>query len=352
MLEIFYSWYKKYFSQPETVVLLSFILILLFLFHVFGQMLAPLLVSLVVSYLLDWFIEFFHVRLRIPRVISVLLVFAVFMGLVVWFLLSLFPLLWQQSSSLLNTLPGMQTQAKQFFADLATKYPRYVSPDLFENILQALKEQSVSLGQKLLTISLSTIPNLFYAAIYLFLVPLLVLFMLLDRNRLIGWFKNKMPEQSSLIIKVWHEVHEGIGNYIRGKGIEAVIVSIATYIGFYIFNMDYAILLSVGTGLSCLFPYIGAVFITIPVILVVLFTWGFASTSVYVLLTYALIQLLDGNVLAPLLFSEAVSIHPIAIIIAVLVFGGIWGFWGVFLAVPLAVAVKAIITTWPVTKDG
>ncbi|MCP4994536.1 MAG: AI-2E family transporter, partial [Gammaproteobacteria bacterium] len=59
------------------------------------------------------------------------------------------------------------------------------------------------------------------------------------------------------------------------------------------------------------------------------------------------IQALDGNVLVPLLFSEVVNLHPVAIILAILVFGGLWGFWGVFFAIPLATMVQAILTAWP-----
>ena len=67
------------------------------------------------------------------------------------------------------------------------------------------------------------------------------------------------------------------------------------------------------------------------------------------LLAYGVLQALDGNVLVPLLFSEAVDLHPVAIIIAVLAFGGIWGFWGVFFAIPLASLIKAVINAWPTT---
>jgi len=61
---------------------------------------------------------------------------------------------------------------------------------------------------------------------------------------------------------------------------------------------------------------------------------------------------LDGNVLVPLLFSEAVNLHPVAIIVAVLFFGGLWGFWGVFFAIPLATLVKAVFNAWPRDESG
>ena len=65
------------------------------------------------------------------------------------------------------------------------------------------------------------------------------------------------------------------------------------------------------------------------------------------MVAYTVIQALDGNVLVPLLFSEAVDLHPVAIILAILFFGGLWGFWGVFFAIPLAALVKAVIDAWP-----
>ena len=60
-----------------------------------------------------------------------------------------------------------------------------------------------------------------------------------------------------------------------------------------------------------------------------------------------MIQFLDGNILVPLLFSELVNLHPVAIILAVLFFGGLWGVWGVFFAIPLATLISAVINAWP-----
>jgi putative permease len=69
------------------------------------------------------------------------------------------------------------------------------------------------------------------------------------------------------------------------------------------------------------------------------------------MLAYGIIQIIDGNVIVPLLFSEAVNLHPVTIIIAVILFGGLWGFWGVFFAIPLATLVKAVINAWSSTQE-
>ncbi|CAK3917619.1 putative transporter YfgO (fragment) [Vibrio crassostreae] len=111
--------------------------------------------------------------------------------------------------------------------------------------------------------------------------------------------------------------------------------------------MFYSVLLAVAVGFSVLIPYIGAAAVTVPVAIVGLFQWGLEPQFYWLLLAYGIIQALDGNVLVPVLFSEAVNLHPVAIIVAVLVFGGLWGFWGVFFAIPLATLVKAVWNALP-----
>jgi putative permease len=105
-------------------------------------------------------------------------------------------------------------------------------------------------------------------------------------------------------------------------------------------------LISLFVGLSVLVPYIGVTVMIFPVALFAYFQWGFEPAFFYTLIAYAVIQLLDGNLLAPLLLSEVVNLHPVSIITAILVFGGLWGLWGLFFAIPLATLVHAVIKAW------
>ena len=128
---------------------------------------------------------------------------------------------------------------------------------------------------------------------------------------------------------------------------EITIIGAVSYAAFTTFDLNYTALLALLVGLSVIVPYIGAFLVTIPVMLVALFQFGLAGDFYWVVGLYMLIQVLDGNVLVPLLFSEAVDLHPVAIIIAVLVFGGLWGVWGVFFAIPLATLCNVLLTSWP-----
>ena len=81
--------------------------------------------------------------------------------------------------------------------------------------------------------------------------------------------------------------------------------------------------------------------------IVAYFQWGLEPYFFWAIGSYLLLQALDGNVLVPLLFSEAVNLHPVAIMVSILVFGNLWGIWGVFFAIPLATLVKALLASWP-----
>ena len=105
-------------------------------------------------------------------------------------------------------------------------------------------------------------------------------------------------------------------------------------------------------ALSVLIPYIGAAVVTIPVVLVAWFQWGWGSEFGYLLAAYIVIQLLDGNLLVPILFSEVNNLHPVAIISAVLIFGSLWGLIGIFFAIPLATFVHAVINAWPTNAEA
>ena len=135
--------------------------------------------------------------------------------------------------------------------------------------------------------------------------------------------------------------------YARGKVVDILIVGAVSYVAFTGFGIRYAALLALLVGLSVIVPYIGAFLVTVPVAAVAFFQWGLTAEFYWILAVYTVIQILDGNVLVPLLFSEAVNLHHVAIIVAVLFFCGIWGLCGVFFAIHLETLIKAVINAWP-----
>ncbi len=230
---------------------------------------------------------------------------------------------------------------------LPERYPEVISVAQVQEIIGVLRQEITLLGQTVLSLSLSSVVGLITVLVYLILMPLLVFFFLKDKQLIMDWVVGFLPSKRKFADAVWRDVDRQIANYVRGKFWEIVIVGATSFITFTFMGLQYAVLLGVLVGLSVIIPYIGAAVVTFPVLLIAWFQWGWGGDFIWLTAAYFIIQALDGNVLVPLLFSEAVNLHPVAIIVAILVFGGLWGLWGVFFAIPLATLVQALITAWP-----
>lgn len=346
MFKVLRDWVQRYFSDEEAVVLAVLLVLGFTAVLTLGGMLAPVLAGLVLAFLMQGLVRLL-VRLRLPRVGAVWLVFTLFIGLLGVFLLVLVPLLWQQLITLFNELPGMLGKWQSLLLLLPERYPHLVSDEQVLRAIEVVRSEIGKFGQLALSFSLSSLPLLVNIMIYLVLVPILVFFFLKDRQVISRWFRGYLPRERTLITRVAQEMNQQIANYIRGKVIEIIICGGVTYAAFIALGLNYAALLALLVGLSVVVPYVGAVVVTVPVALIALFQWGWGDQFIYLMVVYGVIQALDGNVLVPLLFAEAVNLHPVAIICAVLLFGGLWGFWGIFFAIPLATLFKAVLDAWP-----
>jgi len=346
MIKLFNDWYTRKFSDPHAVVLVL-ILVSSFLFlALFSHLLMPVLVALAIAFLLDLPVNKL-MHLNFSRTSATTVVVSSFIGIALVAGLGLMPIIWQQSSNLLQEIPHMVAEGQKYLLTLPEKYPDIIQASQIETFISTIKEKIVEWGQLALTASFNSISDLVALMVYLILVPLMVFFFLKDKHDLFAGFSRYLPKERRMAVQVGTEMNQQILNYIRGKVIEILIVGIISTITFIFLDLRYSVLLGVVVGLSVLVPYVGATVATIPVFLVALFQWGFSNELGYVMLAYGIIQALDGNVLVPLLFSEAVNLHPVTIIISVILFGGLWGFWGVFFAIPLATLVKAVINAWP-----
>jgi putative permease len=258
------------------------------------------------------------------------------------------PLITQQAIELVQQIPAFISRVQTQIMRLPELYPQFITESKIQEIMFTIQKELLIYGQSALSVSAASVVSIVGAMVYLFLVPMMVFFFLKDKQTLLNWIVQYLPKDRHLSVRVWEEIDMQIGNYVRGKFAEVFILWVISYITFSMMDLNYAMLLSVLMGLSVIIPYIGATLVTFPVLLVAYFQWGFSGDQfMYIVIAYSIIQAFDGVVLVPVLFSEAVNLHAIAIIIAILFFGGLWGFWGVFLAIPLATVVKAVLTAWP-----
>ncbi len=343
--------FKRFLPNSQAVALAIILIVSFVLIYSLSSLLMPVFVSIVMAYLLEGLVNKAE-SMKMPRLPAVYLVFSVFMACLVFLLFYLIPMVSQQAVELVQQIPEIINRAQTGIMRLPEMYPKLISESKIQQIMFAVQRELLTYGQNVLSISAASVVGLVSVMIYLFLVPMMVFFFLQDKQQLIAWFLQFMPRDRNLTVHVWEEVDMQIGNYVRGKFGEVFILWAVSYVTYAMMGLNYAMLLAVLMGLQVIIPYIGATLVTFPVLAVAYFQWGFGGDEfMYIVIAYSIIQALDGVVLVPILFSEAVNLHAIAIIVAILFFGGLWGFWGVFLAIPLATVVKAVLTAWPRIGD-
>lgn len=346
MIKLINDWYTRHFSDPQ-VAILAFLLLLGFgVVYFAGNLLTPLFAAVIIAYLLDGAVLFLR-RFKIPQFIAMVTTFSIFVIFLLIVLFILAPLMFKQTTQFMLEIPRMLAEGQDVIMMLPEKYPQIISQEFTGEILASIKGNITASSQKFVSLSLASVVDVFSFLVYLVVVPLLVFFFLKDKYLILSWFRSFLPRDRALVATVWSEVNGKITGYVRGKFMEILIIWVISYVTFLIFGLNYALLLSFTVGISVLIPYVGAIAVTLPVAIVAYFQWGYSYETVYVLTAYAIIQFLDGNLLVPLLFSEMVNLHPAAIIMSVLIFGGLWGVWGVFFAIPLATLVHSVMNSWP-----
>ena len=337
---------KNIFNNEETIIFSLAILLFFLVISFFGSILTPFIISMVVAYLLVGMqkkIQSYDVSANVSLIIT----FSVFIitgaALLIW----LVPLLYIQLQAFILDVPNLINNFLDFVSELPAKFPDLVSSEQISIFFQAVSEEASVIAQNIVKSSISGIQSAITFLLYIILFPILVYFFLFDRKNIIDGFIKIIPGKRQMLSNIWAEMDIQLSNYVRGKTIEIFIVGIAAAIIFVSLGLKYSALLSVLVGLSVIIPFVGAFLVTIPIVIVGLLQFGL-STEFYLLIgLYLLLQALDGNLLVPIIFSETVKLHPVVIILAVFIFGSMFGFWGVFFSIPIATFIKAVWNAWP-----
>jgi|TARA_B100001939_G_scaffold114737_1_gene99207 putative permease len=341
MQSLFNKFIKRFFSNEESVYFAILLIFSFFFIILFGNVLLPVIISIVIAFLLNGFMTTL-IKYNMSQKLSLSITLIVFFG----FYLSLFmalPSIGTEINNLLQNLPIIVSSFQQNLIEMNNYFSEEEIDQIFANLSNQISVLlSSALGQLAGTVSL-----MFNAILYAIMIPLMVFFFLKDKSILLPIASIILPKENGFMQSVFAEMNDQLFNYVTGKFIEMLLVASASYILFAFLGLPYAVLIAILVGLSVIIPIFGAILVTIPVVLIGLYEWGLSENFYWLLGFYLLIQILDGNVLVPILFSTRNNLHPVVIIIAVLFFGGIWGFWGLFFAIPLATFVKAIINSWP-----
>ncbi len=346
MINFLKNFFDRYFFDDEQFAALFIISIGIIILYFLGGIIAPVLVSILIAYILNGFMSFLEEKGN-SRFLALSVTLFIF-SLIYLSIFLVLPFLSRQILLLVSDIPQIYESVNVFLSAQLANYT--VSSNQLDEVLVNAFSYIPTLFQNALLQLNSGFSAVMNALLYLIIVPFLVFFLLKDRDVFLNYVKVLLPEKKDLLSKIWKDVNIQLYGYLRGKGLEMLLVTLVTGLVFYMQDVNYSVILAILVGLSVLIPYVGAILVTIPVILIGLFQWGLDSDFYIFIASYLIIQALDGNVLMPLLLGREVKLHPVIIITAVLIFGGIWGFWGLLLAIPIATFLRAILVSWP-TKE-
>ncbi len=346
MIPILRKWQQQYLSQEEAIVLILMLAVSSIVLWLWGSIFFPIIAAVIFAYILQGMIN----RLQnwgMPFYVAFLITFFAFIGLCTGLILIVLPVVWRQCVALSRELPFIFSQLQDILLALQKQYPTFINTGSIREWSESLTSEVASIVQHLLQAWIASLQHIIRFTIYIILIPILIFFLLKDKDKIIKTVEQYLPRKRTFLVQIWRDMDINITGYLRGKVIEMLVVGITSYICFVLFGLNYAALLALGSGLSVFVPLIGAIVITIPIVIIAFLQWGMEPIFLWLCVSYIVLQLLDGYLLVPLLFAETVNISPLTILISILIFGGLWGFWGVFFAIPLVTFIKVLLNTWP-----
>jgi putative permease len=344
-MNVLFEWVKTNLSDRQVVLLVGFLVFAFLFLYFFGNMLAPVLAAVVISFLLDGIVGKLTKR-GVSHGLAVVFTFASFLVGSFLIFFAVLPPIAAQVVNFMNSLPEMISTVDQQADKLPELLPGIIDQEWVDSLMAAVQREILELAPRAVELAGSNIAGFIAFIVYAILVPVMVFFFMKDKDQILSWLGGFLPKDRPLSEQVWNEGIEKAAAYARGKVIEVVIVGLAGWVLLLMFDVPYAAFLAFITGLSVIVPYVGATVATIAVVVVAFAQWGFTGQAYLVTGLYIGLHILDGFVLVPWLFSKVAKLHPIAIILAILFFGGLWGFWGVFFAIPLATLANAVLRAW------
>lgn len=261
-------------------------------------------------------------KIRIPRVISILLVYSIVFGLFGVSLAGTIPLLVSQSTKFITDLPGFAAQVLPFWNIDVTTLTRQIAP-ISENIVKV----TVGIFSNIVT-TLTVLVFTFY--------------FLLERPRASQTLIPLVGESmTSKTLDVLRKIEKKLGAWVRGELFLMMTIGVLSYIGLTILHIDFALPLAIIAGVLEIVPTIGPIVSAIPAILVALATSPFLALTVAAL--YFIIQQLENNLLVPFVMKKSVGFSPLVTILSVMIGGRFAGVVGAILAVPLVLVIQTVV---------
>jgi len=318
------------------IVAILFLLVIGWLLFTLSNIIRIIIISFLIAYILDPLASYFEAR-GLSRNNATIIIFLTFFIVLAAVGAVVFPTLFNELSMMQNSISPEGTTV------FISSIEEYIKANFnFINVESLnLSERINNFLSGITDQLLSILANVVSIISILVIIPFVVFFLLKDGRRMKKVFISYIPNRYfEMALNVIHKIDLQLGGYLRGQFTEAFIVGTLAVIALWILNVQYFIVIGVFAGLANMIPYVGPVAGAVPAIIVSLVNGGDATRILYIVIAFAIVQLIDNVVLQPLVLSKSVNLHPLIIVFAVLIGGQFFGILGMLLAVPAAGIIK------------
>lgn len=302
--------------------------------------LSCFLLSFVLAYLIDPFVVMLE-RRQVKRMHAITLIYLLFGICALVFVTFFVPMISRNWTAFVHSLPLYLQKAEDMLLGWKERFLLPYSAEEWRWLLDTLAGQLDKVfgkaGAGIYTALSSAVFNLFN----IILAPILVLFMLMYKEPVIAGIASWIPAgHRDAILAAGREINVSIGGYLRGQLIVSAIVAIFATVALFMLDVDHPIFNGVFAGLASILPFIGVILATLPPLFFAYIKFQSGVALFKVLVAFSVIYFLEGYVVKPVVFKEAMDLNPLVTIIFVMAFGELAGFWGILLAIPVAAAIK------------
>lgn len=320
---------------------------LLIVFKFIFKILLPFIIAFALAFVLQPLVLFFQNK-GLRRWLAVIVVLVLFVVVLYFFFELTIPHLVKDMKTLISRAPEITTELKEIFNQFAKKFnflPENYQPN-FDNINAFINRYII----KLSNFPVQVFEKLFSYISIIILVPVILIYFLLDYEKILCCFRNYLISRKKIRFKNYlADLNKIMGSYFRGVFVVMIIITIAFAIAFSIIGLEFAIFFAIIIGVTNVIPYLGSyIGGALPFLYALLDS---PKKAILVLIISFVLQTLESDLLTPYIQSKNIKIHPLIVILGLLVFGSLFGMIGMMLAVPLLSMLKITFKHYPLIKS-
>lgn len=316
-------------------------LVFLVLLWFLGDVILPFVLGGAIAYFLDPVADRLE-RMGLSRALSVVTITLVALMIFVIMALLVIPTLIEQAVALFDTVPQL---AREFQDFLTATFPQLGDGEsTLRKSLDAVAETIQSRGGEFLQTALSSVSSLINVVLLFVIVPVVAFYLLYDWDRMVAAIDDLLPRDHAPVIRdLAGQIDRTLASFIRGMGTVCLILGSYYALALMAVGLQFGLVIGAVAGLITFIPYVGALVGGLLAIGLALFQfWGDWVSIGLVAGIFALGQVIEGNVLTPKLVGSSVGLHPVWLIFALSVFGALFGFVGMLVAVPVAASIGVL----------